>query len=53
MYSTATLQMEVNEVNATDDDEWCLGNYYLPNSNRLQDEARCVSYLSYSFCLIL
>jgi hypothetical protein len=39
MYSTATLQMEVNEVNnATHDDEWCLGNYYLPNSNRLQDE---------------
>jgi hypothetical protein len=50
MYSTATLQMEVNEVNATHDDEWCLGNYYLPNSNRLQDEARCVSY---SFGLIL
>jgi hypothetical protein len=48
MYSRATLQME--EVNATHDDEWCLVNYYLPNSNRLQDEARCVSY---SFGLIL
>jgi hypothetical protein len=36
--------MEVNEVNATHDDEWCLGNYYLPNSHRLQDEARSVSY---------
>jgi hypothetical protein len=42
--------MEVNEVNATHDDEWCLGNYYLPNSNRLQNEARSVSY---SFGLIL